>query len=286
LEFSDQEDFSDGPREVRVPPPPGFVDDLALIGSKFDPTDPMEKEHNPEIAKMKKQAVPQQQPQQQQQLVNPLLAAALAAQQQRQTPSLPAFNPLASLTPEQIQQLALLQYLQNPFGGLAGLPNLASPAPPKPQQAAAKPVIRTETIYATSTIPLHFGNKEIFTTITSAVGVTTVTEYEQQQQQVQQQTLPPPALPVAPAYNPLAAAAALQPSFTVTSRPVVQNTVIPSTITKEIRITFRNVPTLTTLTSTTMVSTQVTSYVTQTVTAAPSLNAGGFGLNPLAALLG
>lgn len=35
------------------------------------------------------------------------------------------FNPLAGLTPEQLQQLALLQYLQNPFGSLAGLPNLA-----------------------------------------------------------------------------------------------------------------------------------------------------------------
>ncbi len=38
---------------MRVPAPPGFSDDLALIGSKFDPVDPMEKEHNPEIAKMK-----------------------------------------------------------------------------------------------------------------------------------------------------------------------------------------------------------------------------------------
>ncbi len=53
LEFSDQEDFSDGPHEVRVPPPPGFADDLALIGSKFDPVDPMEKEHNPEMVALK-----------------------------------------------------------------------------------------------------------------------------------------------------------------------------------------------------------------------------------------
>ncbi len=50
---------------------------------------------------------------------------AALQQQQQATPGLPAFNPLASLTPEQLQQLALLQYLQNPFGSLAGLPNLA-----------------------------------------------------------------------------------------------------------------------------------------------------------------
>ena len=34
LEFSDQEDFSEGPHEIRVRPPPGFADDLSLIGSK------------------------------------------------------------------------------------------------------------------------------------------------------------------------------------------------------------------------------------------------------------
>lgn len=61
LEFSDQEDFSEGPHEVRVRPPPGFADDLKLIGSKFDPADPMEKEHNPEIAAIKN-APKQQQP--------------------------------------------------------------------------------------------------------------------------------------------------------------------------------------------------------------------------------
>ena len=43
--------------------------------------------------------------------------ANLLANQQSQsstaTPNLPSFNPLAGLTQEQIQQLALLQYLQN-----------------------------------------------------------------------------------------------------------------------------------------------------------------------------
>ena len=34
LEFSDQDDFSEGPHEIRVRPPPGFADDLSLIGSK------------------------------------------------------------------------------------------------------------------------------------------------------------------------------------------------------------------------------------------------------------
>ncbi len=183
-------------------------------------------------------------------------------------------------------------------------------------------MIRTETIYATSTIPISFGNKKTFTTITSKVGVTTVTEYQRQQQSQQRTVVPQQGLnqlsPAAAAFNPLGQLPQLQPSFTVTSRPVVKDTVLPSTIYKEIKITFRNVPTTTTLTSTTLVSTkvnaketprsngadydllfnyllllQVTDYVTQTVRAAPTLNpalglaaAGGAGYNPLAALLG
>ncbi len=175
----------------------------------------------------------------------------------------------------------------------------------KTKVAHQKPVIRTETIYATSTIPISFGNKKTFTTITSKVGVTTVTEYQQQQQaqqrtvasqqQQQQQQIPALNQLNPAAFNPLGQLPQLQPSFTVTSRPVVKETELPSTILKEIKITFRNVPTVTTLTSTTIVSTRVTEYVTQTVRAAPTLNpglglaaaAGGAGgYNPLAALLG
>ena len=85
LEFSDQEDFSEGPHEIRVRPPPGFADDLSLIGSKvllytpcldhvidltprlnasqFDTVDAMEKKKQEEREK-------QQQQQQQQQHLN------------------------------------------------------------------------------------------------------------------------------------------------------------------------------------------------------------------------
>ena len=183
----------------------------------------MEKEHNPEIHDMKKQTTP-----------------SLQSSQTNPTPGLP-FNPLASLTPEQIQQLALLQYLQNPFGGLGGLPNLAALPNQQPANPVAiqpsKPIVRTETLYTTNTIPLFFGNKKLFTTLTSAIGVTTITENPQPQATVAA------ALPQQPAFNPAAfnpaAAFNLQPSFTVTSAPVVEETVLPSTIYKEIKITFR-----------------------------------------------
>merc|ERR1712203_704141 len=46
--------------------------------------------------------------------------------------------------------------------------------------------------------------------------------------------------------------------FVVTSEPVIRDTQVPSTIYKEIRITFRNTPTVTTLTTTSLVQTQIT----------------------------
>ena len=40
--------------------------------------------------------------------------------------------------------------------------------------------LQTSTVFTTATIPLNFGNKKLYTTVTSAIGVTTVTEYEQE----------------------------------------------------------------------------------------------------------
>ena len=164
-------------------------------------------------------------------------------------------------------------------------------------QIQSTPVYRTETLYSTSTIPLFLGAKKFFTTLTQAVGVTTITEYETSTQQVnnangfgnfnnqnnfnqnqnnqnQQQLFAAPKIGGG--------------GFVVTSEPVIRDTQVPSTIYKEIRITFRNTPTVTTLTTTSLVQTQITSYVTRTVRNQATLGAGnGFGgFNPLAALLG
>merc|ERR1712223_1589419 len=157
------------------------------------------------------------------------------------TPSLPNlnnFNPLAGLSQEKLQQLALLQLLggQNPglFGLGFGLQNQG------PQViTTSTPVYKTETLYSTSTIPLFLGAKKFFTTLTQAVGVTTRTEYETTTQTVNNangfgnfgQNL---------AQNPL------QPSggqiaapkigggggFIVTSDPVIQEKEVPSTVYK------------------------------------------------------
>ncbi len=152
-------------------------------------------------------------------------------------------------------------------------------------------------MYSTSTIPLFLGAKKFFTTLTQAIGVTTKTEYETTTQTVNAANNPNGlfgGFNFGQANNPLAnnpANPGVNAGFVVTSEAVTKDTVVPSTVTKEIKITFRNTPTVTTLTSTTMVSSQITSYVTKTVRAQPTLSpgaglAGLAGFNPLAALLG
>ena len=42
----------------------------------------------------------------------------------------------------------------------------------------SKPVVRTETVCATSTIPLFLGAKKFFTTLTQSIGMTTITDYK------------------------------------------------------------------------------------------------------------
>ena len=58
---------------------------------------------------------------------------------------------------------------------------------------------KTSTLFTTNTIQLNFGNKKLYTTVTSAIGVTTVTEYEQETKTVS---------PAAAGFQPQLAAAA------------------------------------------------------------------------------
>ena len=136
----------------------------------------------------------------------------------------------------------------------------------------SSPVLVTRPVVETSVIRLLFGAKETFTTLIQTAGVTTSTDYV-----LTTKTLAGARLALA--NKQLPNLAALVPSFTLVSSPVTRDTLVTQTLTEQIRITFRNVPTLTTLTSTKVVSTQVTSFVTKTERVLPTAN-------PLAGLLG
>ena len=128
----------------------------------------------------------------------------------------------------------------------------------------------------TSVIKLFLGAKEYFTTLTNTQGVTVKTDYILATKTINSPTglggltagLEQPGLGLG-----------LLPSYTVVTSPVTRDSLVTQTLTEQIRITFRNVPTLTTLTSTKVVSTQVTSFVTKTERVLPTAN-------PLAGLLG
>ena len=83
-------------------------------------------------------------------------------------------------------------------------------------------------------------------------------------------------------------------SYKITSEPIVHDILVPTTVFKTVEITFGNKPVTTILTSEATHTTQITTFVTKTITVAPvqptlSPNLGGLGfqnqVNPLLLLL-
>ena len=148
----------------------------------------------------------------------------------------------------------------------------------------SSPVITTKPVIETSVLKVTFGAREILTTIVETKGVTTSTDYILATKTVENGGfggitdalgalggLQAGAADVQ-AQNPFAG---LVPSFTLVSTPVTRDTVLTETVTEEFKIRFRNQETFTTITSTSLKSTRVTSFITKTQT-----------INPLAGLLG
>ena len=138
----------------------------------------------------------------------------------------------------------------------------------------SEPVLRTETEYVTNTIKLIQGDTEFETTLLKPIGLTTITDYK-----YRTTTLPPqlsslPPVPTnLPPINPLSLV--LAPSYTVVTSPVTHSTVVTETETQEYKIIFRARPITTTVLNTKVISTVITSFVTQTLTVPPII--GGFG---------
>lgn len=201
-------------------------------------------------------------------------------QQQLQAPT---------MSPEQLQQLALYRLLN---------PNAPIPAP---VITTSRPVLRYETVFETHALPVVNSGATYYTTLSRPVGTVTRTDYElvtttlalpqqqslqfppqapqlqptplfqfpqtplfpqqQPQQQQQQQSL----FPVQPTLFPA------QPSFAVTSTPVITQSMVTQTDSKVLKLTFGAKTAYTTIYSSSVVPTQVTSYVTQSVAVQPTV---------------
>ena len=150
----------------------------------------------------------------------------------------------------------------------------------------SSPVYKTEPLVESSVLQLFLGAKEFFTTLTSTVGFTTKTDYV-----LSTRTVSKGGLGGLGALGALGGLGGLQPQreqpaaqglggllgqgIKIVSSAVTRDVVVTETDTEEYQLVFRNRPTKTTLTSTRLVTTQMVSYVTQTITS-----------NPLAGLLG
>lgn len=150
------------------------------------------------------------------------------------------------LTPEQLQQLALLRFL-NPA------------AAPTPQLiTSSKPVIRLETVYESHVIPLFDGANTILSTISRPVATVTKTDFEVVTSTAA--AIAPPILPPNPLFPQLP-----NQQFQITSTPIVTQAIVTATDSKVLKLTFGAKTAYTTLYSTRVVPTLVTTYLTASV---------------------
>lgn len=187
-----------------------------------------------------------------------------------------------TMSPEQLQQLALYRLLN---------PNAPLPAP---VITTSRPVLRYETVYETHALPVVNGGSTYYTTLSRPVGTVTRTDYElvtttlaipnpqsmfppQQHTQLfppQPSLFPPqPTLfPQQPTLFPQQPTLfPQQPSFAITSTPVVTQSMVTQTDSKVLKLTFGAKTAYTTIYSSSVVPTQVTSYITQSVAVQPTV---------------
>lgn len=243
LEFGDnnEQDDDEHPNAARAFPPDL---DLANVGSEFDLAD-VDKSKYPEHLRLKKAHL-------------------------NTTPQAQLLEPTSPpLSPEQIQQLALLRFL-NPN---ANLPNVIT---------QSKPVLKLETLYESHVIPIFNGQTTLFSTLSRPIATVSKTEYEyvtstlglpQPQPLIPQQPQLNPLLQQQPQLNPLLPP---QPQFALSSTPVVTQTMVTQTESKVLKLTFGAKTAYTTLFSTKVIPTQLTTYLTASVPVQPTAFPGFF----------
>lgn len=226
LEFGDENDEDE--EKVRRERLPSDLD-LSNIGSDFD------------LSEVDKTNIPEK--------IRPKKKVSSHKEANKITTEAPVTTP--NLTPDQLQQLALLRLL-NPAAA-AQIPSVIT---------SSKPIVKLETVFESHVLPIINGANTKFSTISRPIGTITKTSYE-----VVTTTLPSLPIPPIPQLNPFQL-----PSQQVQlqSTPVVTHTVVTETNSKILKLTFGAKTAYTTLYSTTVVPTQLTTYLTQSVQVQPT----------------
>ncbi|KAI4496711.1 hypothetical protein M0804_000521 [Polistes exclamans] len=152
---------------------------------------------------------------------------------------------------EQAQQLALLKY----FG--------------QPQQqviTTSRPVVVLETVYESHVIPIVNNGNTHYSTLSRPVATVPRTSYEYSTSTIPPVLPPPiPQVPLFPQQQ--------QPQFTVTSAPLVTQTLVTVSDSRVLKLMFGAKTAYTTLFSTKVVPTELTTYVTSTIPLQPTIPA-------------
>lgn len=136
----------------------------------------------------------------------------------------------------------------------------------------SRPVVVLETIYDSHVIPLVNGGNTIFSTLSRPVATVPRTSYEYGTSTLAS-PIPLPQLPQVPQVPQVPLFPQAQPQFTVTSAPIVQQTVATVSDSRVLKLTFGAKTAYTTLFSTRLVPTEITTYVTSTVALQPTVPA-------------
>lgn len=153
------------------------------------------------------------------------------------------------LTPEQLQQIALLRFL-----------NPAAAAALQQVVTTSRPVLKFETLFESHVLPVYDGQSTVYSTIKRPLATVSKTEFEYGTTTI----ISPP--PQQPQLNPLQQ----QQQFAITSTPVVTQTVVTATDSKVLKLTFGAKTAYTTLISTRVVPTVLTTYVTASIPVQPT----------------
>ncbi|XP_066599812.1 uncharacterized protein [Prorops nasuta] len=160
------------------------------------------------------------------------------------------------LSPEQAQQIALLKF----FGQA-----------PQPQViTTSRPVVVLETVYESRVIPVINAGNTILSTLSRPVATVPRTSYEYGTSTIATPNLIPPQVPQVPQV-PLFPQQ--QPQFTITSAPLITQTLATVSDSRVLKLTFGAKTAYTTLFSTKVVPTEITTYVTTTIPIQPTVPA-------------
>lgn len=179
---------------------------------------------------------------------------------------------LKSVTPSKVKEVVPTKAPEQPDPQRLALLNHFGLSPQV--ITTSRPVVVYETVYESHVIPILNNGNTVFSTLSRPIGTVPRTSYEYGTSTITPQlpVNPIPQVPQLP-QQPLPFFPQQQPQYTVTSAPIVTQTLATISDSKVLKLTFGAKTAYTTLYSTKVVPTELTTYVTTTIPVQPTVPA-------------